>query len=1009
MSAKKKVRQNAARSPKSKYLESNMASAEGIYSNSHFMNAVVALVGSSVKVHTASGAIYDGILKTFSPSFDVVLELAHKVDPANTMHICLDSVVGKMVFKQAGIVKIAVNNQDLDYATRDTFQTDAAISKFNGQMGEKELEPWDANSACETDFDLDGTANGWDVNDMFRANEEGFGVTSNFDHGLSGYTIALQRESKDFKEVEARASKIANEIENSTYYKNRIELENGDEEEKYAAVIRPSQASNHYHHGNHSSKEPNNNSSSSVGSSDGCLPSNKYVPPPKRKMSTQAKPSPSASARTSSSSPPNQPASNQHNQSLHVGVLNQQQPNQQAKQIPVPSTSPGPAHNLVAREPSVVNQQHPSPNVRENQQQHSLNNREREKTEVPPRERTNGGAMFESPKPQRVNSNIRHGRSFVGSDNSRPNNGSIPSPSAPSTMEPQMPPAAPPAQQHHNRNPPGQYGTVTANQIEHKNHNAGFSVPSQPPIVGSPAPPVPTETHHRMPSGPYLHHGNQPNDYRNVNQQHGPYVHNHVQNTNSGSPSMPNEPQQYIQRGGSQLYASNHPIATVTTPADLRGAPHYPVSYTVPILSAPAAVVDMRGPAQVECVDPHQQQMVPPVVPQHQIQYRTIELTMDYYSTNDMMINRPTRTIKTLFSEIPRQIMKSPIVSSHSVIDHAPQPPPPTNQQTAAAASQSSLQKTQGRRRKDPSELKAFAHDYKLAEPEDVAMGPKRSPHGQPIDVGDDKQSLNNRGPHDSNQQADLHSQPPQLQQPASQQQQQQQQGNSRTTQITNKEPPKVSNPTIWIWAGHCKIQPQSQCEGVYLQSSGQTIHTSCNEHPESESAAYAPDTQCGICAAPTSASGLIGTSDTDDDAYVHMGVASQQSQMSVAAATGQPLLAPAPLPQFTVPYPPQGYLPSPYQQMVRMVPHGEGMQPMIAAINFPTPDGTPGSAPMPFMTAAPPPPPPQQQPQQQQQQHAPQHPQMLHHHHQQQHQNNGSSPQSNGNNQMYQRARNVW
>ncbi|CAB0017427.1 unnamed protein product, partial [Nesidiocoris tenuis] len=49
---------------------------------------------------------------------------------------------------------------------------------------------------------------------------------------------------------------------------------------------------------------------------------------------------------------------------------------------------------------------------------------------------------------------------------------------------------------------------------------------------------------------------------------------------------------------------------------------------------------------------------------------------------------------------------KSPIVSSHSVIDHAPQPPPPTNQQTAAAASQSSLQKTQGRRRKDPSELK---------------------------------------------------------------------------------------------------------------------------------------------------------------------------------------------------------------------------------------------------------------------------------------------------------------
>lgn len=109
----------------------------GIYSNPYFMNSVVALVGSHVKVHTASGAVYEGILKTFSPQFDLVVELAHKVDPSDSMHICLESVVGKMVFKQHVIVKVAVIDQDLEYATRDTFQTDTAISKFNGALGEK--------------------------------------------------------------------------------------------------------------------------------------------------------------------------------------------------------------------------------------------------------------------------------------------------------------------------------------------------------------------------------------------------------------------------------------------------------------------------------------------------------------------------------------------------------------------------------------------------------------------------------------------------------------------------------------------------------------------------------------------------------------------------------------------------------------------------------------------------------------------------------------------------------
>lgn len=242
-------RQNIGRGRNNAKGPSTAVAFSGVYANMRMVHVLTSVVGTKCELKVKNGLIYEGVFKTYGPECDIVLDAAHRKSVEPNVGPRREDIVESIIFKSSDVVVVHFKDVDLNYAKKvssdaDNFTDSAVSARLNGEHKEKDLEPWDggeqhiSGSMESLDTDL---SNGWDPDEMFKYNEETYGVKSTYDSSLSSYTVPLERDnSEEFLKREARASQLAEEIEASATYKARVALENDDrsEEEKYTAVVR---------------------------------------------------------------------------------------------------------------------------------------------------------------------------------------------------------------------------------------------------------------------------------------------------------------------------------------------------------------------------------------------------------------------------------------------------------------------------------------------------------------------------------------------------------------------------------------------------------------------------------------------------------------------------------------------------------------------------------------------------------------------------------------------------
>lgn len=259
---------------------------EGVYNNARMLHFLTAVVGSTCDIRVKNGSVFEGVFKTLSSRCELAVDAVHKRSEEECSTSLLprrEDITDTMIFSPSDLVTMICKDVDLNYATRDTF-TDTAISatRVNGEHKEKVLQRWEGGDSNGESYDLEkDAANGWDANEMFRFNEVKYGVTSTYDSSLSMYTVPLEKGTSDtFRQREARAARLASEIESSPQYRHRVGLENDEgksEEDKYSAVVRDGNDRERGRESPRDRERERGRDSPGAGTRDG-----KYIPLPQR-------------------------------------------------------------------------------------------------------------------------------------------------------------------------------------------------------------------------------------------------------------------------------------------------------------------------------------------------------------------------------------------------------------------------------------------------------------------------------------------------------------------------------------------------------------------------------------------------------------------------------------------------------------------------------------------------------------------------------------------------------
>ncbi|KAL8728979.1 MAG: hypothetical protein Q9166_005074 [cf. Caloplaca sp. 2 TL-2023] len=183
-------------------------------------------MGLPASVTVKNGDVFSGVF--FGSSFEnnelgCLLQMVQKVkssDQAETNgdHEVHGEYIGSgenhaMSFDMKDVIDLAIegvtfDNRDkvLNGATGG-FRTDSDITGNLGP-GERNLQRWEPAAATEVDMTLEGAEGSWD---QFQANEQRFGLKSDYDENI--YTTSIDRSHPDYRRREADALRIAQEIE----------------------------------------------------------------------------------------------------------------------------------------------------------------------------------------------------------------------------------------------------------------------------------------------------------------------------------------------------------------------------------------------------------------------------------------------------------------------------------------------------------------------------------------------------------------------------------------------------------------------------------------------------------------------------------------------------------------------------------------------------------------------------------------------------------------------------